>query len=481
MVLVSSVLAYFLTIPTTAFPCPMPQDRIKPEPKGLVVVAPQAWKPDLAPLLAMRREQRPVWFHSLESMTAPGVEGDAAERLKRRLYQQWISQSVGYVLLVGDADTLPVRYMVLDRVTEAAFHTAFYPTDLYYADLANDRGDFDSWNQEREGHHALYYGEVQGEHRKLEPINLDQISYRPEVALGRFPVSDRPALQAIVAKTLAWERKQLEAEAQSPSVLFVHPQGWIDARKPLKGLARAWTSHNWQVDLQLFDEPSLVEPSAFLAKRREKQVLFHVGHGTTESWQHCLSVKHLPLLAEGDPAVFFSVGCSTGHFSTEAPYQAYLDLHGQVHAGTNHGEVFSAPPPPPANWQPGRFNSTGLGERLIRMPAGGAVLYIGCNTGAQPCAMSLLEGFARSVVERPIQCFGEAWRLAVHDYYQKEALSQLKPTASWYPPSIFFQGMKFMLFGDPCLAIPNPRIPSTKTPNPRTPIQSPGLPTTSGD
>lgn len=25
------------------------------------------------------------------------------------------------------------------------------------------------------------------------------------------------------------------------------------------------------------------------------------------------------------------------------------------------------------------------------------------------------------------------------------------PTAGWYPPSIFFQGMKFMLFGDPSL------------------------------
>jgi hypothetical protein len=40
-------------------------------------------------------------------------------------------------------------------------------------------------------------------------------------------------------------------------------------------------------------------------------------------------------------------------------------------------------------------------------------------------------------------------------YYDKERLAQLKPTADWYPPSIFFQGMKFMLFGDPSLRLPH--------------------------
>ncbi|MGA2256567.1 MAG: hypothetical protein ABSG53_18115 [Thermoguttaceae bacterium] len=38
------------------------------------------------------------------------------------------------MLLVGDATLLPVRYMMLDRLTPAAFDTAFYPSDLYYSD-----------------------------------------------------------------------------------------------------------------------------------------------------------------------------------------------------------------------------------------------------------------------------------------------------------------------------------------------------------
>jgi hypothetical protein len=39
-------------------------------------------------------------------------------------------------------------------------------------------------------------------------------------------------------------------------------------------------------------------------------------------------------------------------------------------------------------------------------------------------------------------------------YYDKERLEKLVPTPDWYPPSVFFQGMKFMLFGDPTLRLP---------------------------
>ena len=39
------------------------------------------------------------------------------------------------------------------------------------------------------------------------------------------------------------------------------------------------------------------------------------------------------------------------------------------------------------------------------------------------------------------------------NYVDRQRLLELKPDAGWYPPSIFFQGMKFMLFGDPSLAL----------------------------
>jgi hypothetical protein len=153
--------------------------------------------------------------------------------------------------------------------------------------------------------------------------------------------------------------------------------------------------------------------------------------------------------------VLLSAGCSSARFATLPPYEAYLDVQGVEHKGTNSGEVFAAPPPPPAAYQKGRFNPPGLGEQLLRAGPNGAVAYIGCNTGSQPCGLTLLEGFAKAWGESSEPRLGDCWAEAVCHYYEKEHLATLKPTPDWYPPSIFFQGMKFMLFGDPSLRLPH--------------------------
>jgi hypothetical protein len=81
------------------------------------------------------------------------------------------------------------------------------------------------------------------------------------------------------------------------------------------------------------------------------------------------------------------------------------------------------------------------------------VAYIGCNTGSQPCALTLVEGFIRALQKPGTQRIGDCWASAVRYYYDKEHLAKLVPTESWYPASIFFQGMKFMRFGDPSLLL----------------------------
>jgi hypothetical protein len=158
-------------------------------------------------------------------------------------------------------------------------------------------------------------------------------------------------------------------------------------------------------------------------------------------------------LATSKPMVMMSVGCSTAHLVNEPPYQAYVDELDVDHRGTNAGEVFTAPPPAPKCLQPAKYNTTGLGERLLRMPKGGAVAYIGCVTGAQPCGVTLMDGFVQSLASHRAQHVGDAWRDALANYWKAEHLAELVPNADWYPPSIFFQGMKFTLFGDPTLDV----------------------------
>jgi peptidase C25-like protein len=424
------------------------------------VIAPQAWLSELDPLIAHRGEEFSAAGYALEQILAEQSGADAPERLKRWLYHRWKNHGLRYALLVGDADTLPVRFMMLDRKTEAAFDTAFYPSDHYYADVARADGSFDDWNAQQDGFHQNYFGEVHGEKHKSPPINLDRISYQPEVAMGRWPVSEKSEVRDLVAKTLAWELRP-ERPAQA---LFVHAPEWIDARAQVGKLADAWVEQGWQIERQFYGTQSAPSPQTVLTSLLQGQAMVvHVGHGNTDSWHKCLGPKQRDALATTAPGIFMSIGCSTAHFCNEPPYQPYLDRDGVLHAGTGSGESFTSPPPPPASLQPGRLNSSGLGEKLMRMPGGGAVGYIGCTTGAQPCALTLLDGFALHVAAHPQTRLGDAWSAALSYYWRTEKLAELQPSASWYPASIFFQGMKFMVFGDPALTMPAGTSPAKQS------------------
>ena len=59
--------------------------------------------------------------------------------------------------------------------------------------------------------------------------------------------------------------------------------------------------------------------------------------------------------------------------------------------------------------------------------------------------------FFRSPRRDPDARLGDCWSAAIRYYYDKEGLDKIEPTKDWYPASIFFQGMKFMVFGDPTL------------------------------
>jgi peptidase C25-like protein len=431
----------------------------------LVVLAPSEWSAALEPFVAARAGELRVERTALEDVLANDTGVDPPERIKRHLHAAWRERGARYALLVGDADTFPVRFMALDRCTEAAANFAFYASDLYYADVARADGSFDDWNAEREGFHARYFGEVRGECNKDTRIDFDRVSYVPELAVGRWPVSSAEELAAVVAKTVAW-RAPDERRA-----LLVHADGWVDERERLRSMGRTLERGGFALEPQLFArpeegpaegpgegatpaEPAPTPASVLAGLRREPVLALHLGHGSEETWHACLGPVERDALAATRAAVMMSVGCSTGHLVNEPPYQAYLDELGVPHRGTNAGELFHAPPPPPHWLQPGRFDSTGLGERLVRMPSGGAVVYIGCTTGAQPCAVTLMEGFVEALAtSAPELRVGDAWREALAHYWRAERLAELVPDDGWYPPSVFFQGMKFVLLGDPTLRL----------------------------
>ncbi|MBM3976950.1 MAG: hypothetical protein FJ299_08170 [Planctomycetes bacterium] len=424
---------------------------LPPAPQPLVVaIAPAAWLSTLEPWAAARSAELRVELVALEDVCASNDGVDAPERIKRHLWDAWKDRAARYALLVGDADVFPVRYMALDRIMPAACDWAFYPSDLYYADVAEHDGSFDDWNASREGFHAGYFGEVCGEKNKDGAIDRDGVSYVPELGVGRWPVSTREQLRAVIAKTLAAKLPE------RPRAALLHAVGWIDCSPLYSALSTQLERAGYECSL------SLGQANAGLGALADgASIALHAGHGSPGGWEHCIGPTEETALLSVASGVFFSVGCSTAHWAPEPPYQAYVDIHGVPQRGTNAGQVFTAPPPAPAPLQGGAHAEESIGERLVRAPTGGVLVYIGCATGAQPCALTLQQGFVDALVSSaapndPPLRVGDAWRRALAHYHAQERLAELVPTEDWYPPSIFFQGMKFVLLGDPTLALPQP-------------------------
>jgi Peptidase family C25 len=431
----------------------------RPE-RRFLIVAPEKLAGELKEFVAFKSRSFPTDLLTLEAALRESKGVDDPEKLKRTVHRRWKETGVAWVLLVGDADVMPVRYMVLDRVTPAAFDYAFYPSDLYYADLVDKSGGFEDWNAAREGFHKGYFGEVRGEKNKKDPINYDAIDYRPEIAVGRWPTST-PAEVAIVArKSMRRDEAVARGEPWIPRIGAFVVGGWIDARGTMDAVTRGLGPY-WGKEKRYYADPGSrpttpppVEAEVVRLLNEGCGLVVHAGHGNDDRWDGCFSVASFAKLANAEkPAVMMSCGCSTARFATLPPYEAYVDTAGAEHAGTNAGQKFTAPPPPPAPYQRGKHNPTGLGERLLRDGATGAAAYIGCNTGSQPCGLTLLEGFAKAVASSRHPRVGDCWKDAMRHYFDAQKLATLVPDDGWYPPSIFFQGMKFMLFGDPTLRI----------------------------
>lgn len=440
--------------------------------RRLLIVAPEKFQPALENYVAFKKRFLPTEFATLEEVLdgSPGV--DDPEKLKHFIYDAWRNRKVWYVLLVGDRDIMPVRYMVLDRVTPAAFDYAFYPSDLYYGDLAKDDGSFDNWNAQHRGFHSQYFGEVRGEKNKHDPMNYDQIHYRCQVAVGRWPVDTAKQLETVMAKSMKYETSVRDGtHAGLNKVSLFNVQGFVDARDQLDrirhGLPRDWQGEEFFYrDQNPKYKTAAPDPSVVLdALNQGCIVSAHVGHGSETSWAGprdgsqagpAITTRSIQQLTNGDRLpVIFSVGCSTAYFAPLGPYEPYTDIHGVEHKGTDHGEVFTSPPPPPAAYQKLRIKAS-LGKSLLMQGPTGAVAYIGCNTGGQPCALTLLEGFMGGLRAEREPRLGDCWRRAIAYYYDHEHLATLTPTADWYPASIFFQGMKYMLYGDPSLPLAQP-------------------------
>jgi hypothetical protein len=377
---------------------------------------------------------------------------DEAEKVKRCIEDYHRQQYIRYVMLVGDFSIFPVRYTVTDRKSDAALNTAFYPTDLYYSALYKADGSFDDWDGNKNG----YYGELFGECHS-GPVNVDNVSLEPVVAVGRIPASNAEEVTRYVNKIINYETNAYKESSKKRAMLMATHDWLSDACKVNERIAEEYLTDYECVRMNT--EGCLCSSDRVLASdkitdmiNRGIDIVNYIGFGDPGS----LTIPEGPWKAADAaqltnsklPIMCVSIG-STSVAAAHPPYSPYVDINGESHPGLGRGEIFEQLPPQPACRQRVRNADGDLATNLTVRSEHGAIAYIGGTTGMQMYEPT--EYFFQSV--QASQTIGEAWQGMIRRFYKVQGLPGKLNQQYWFAVAKVHQPWRTMLFGDPSLRI----------------------------
>lgn len=419
---------------------------------------------------------------------------DAPERLKHAIYDQYLNHGTRYVLLMGDCTRVPVRFVrgYLDDYTpNDTYPTAemiWEPSDLYYADLVDSSGHFQSWD--RDGNNL--FGEIY-----REGVNWDEIDYHPDVYVARVPADTVAQVENYVTKVIRYEYRTTgkpwfrtmtfsahdlmdwaPVETMEAIATQLAPQGFTYNRLYHNGLYASLPTAVPPTPLPSGDTPTPYPtprptdplptsdgdplPAALTtAYTNGTGFHFHSGHGSLLSWG---GESGVPVFTDADVAalnnqdtlpIIFADSCETARFCPYIPYNDYLTASsgGSVQTAVDRYSIgtWICPEPAPLQWA--AYNQDALGERFTVASESGAIAYWGCsNTGER---QSLVLGREFFAAYRPRVTLGEMWKQAIEAYYANYRLFKYDRSYNgnngdtW----IFHHPERFLLFGDPSLRV----------------------------
>jgi hypothetical protein len=121
------------------------------------------------------------------------IGDDLPQKIRNFLRENYQQLGTKYVLIVGDHETIPMRYCYPDpqnhRFDLFDWTSGEVPTDYYYADLSLP--DSESWDQDGDG----YFGE----------FNQDSPDFMADVYVGRIPTSNPSRVTYTLNKIVRFE------------------------------------------------------------------------------------------------------------------------------------------------------------------------------------------------------------------------------------------------------------------------------------
>ena len=423
----------------------------------MLIIGPAIWNTALQKLAAYKTDTSiPTEVVTIEWIEA-NVQGvDAPERIKRTIESQHRLNGVDLVLLAGDINHFPVRFV---RARNTEWGDKYYPSDLYYADLYDASGAFEDWDATGDG----IYAEMDfSGGSSTEKFNIDKINIRPDVSVGRVPASDLAEFQRYVSKVISYEC------AASESYWYDSPTDWVKRAlfvvdggpSPFGDEAQSdqqavpLTQIGFDVlkryqDTAPWNTASKQQRAAEISRVLNEGVgfLHYNGHGTHtdfENWYDTADVAALNNAAR--LPIVIALACYTARFNTDR--DSYLTLLGGNWTGSSTPKPSR---PQPAPLQPAAHDLDSLAEEFLVKHEAGAIAYLGAvskyEQGGKALGRYLIEAY-RNQSKPPV--LGTLWREAMTRFVQNELSGG---TVGMGPYYAFIHVHKVMLFGDPSLRV----------------------------
>ncbi|MFO7677978.1 MAG: C25 family cysteine peptidase [Thermoplasmatota archaeon] len=122
---------------------------------------------------------------------------DEAEEIKYFIKDAIEDLGVEFVLLLGDYENVPMRTTYIYMLWEGNWYNQTFITDLYYADVYDEQGEFSSWDSNGNGK----FGEVY----KGYPGDGDDFDLYPDVRVGRIACRSNLDARIVISKIINYE------------------------------------------------------------------------------------------------------------------------------------------------------------------------------------------------------------------------------------------------------------------------------------
>jgi len=163
---------------------------------NMVIIAPACFSDTIQPLIEHKNNHDVKTFLKTTEEIYDEYDGrDNAEQIKYFIKDAIETYGIKYVLLMAGKTILglkwnvPARYVQLDD----GFGYSEFLSDLYFADIYKENGEFEDWDSNGNGIFAEW------------GFSGDVIDLRPDVAVGRLPCRTKREVRTVVDKIISYE------------------------------------------------------------------------------------------------------------------------------------------------------------------------------------------------------------------------------------------------------------------------------------